>query len=234
MPLDGIFRREERLEHDPVQIGIDAGAGVVDGDARVAAGRQARRRLRRVEGHDVAEHVDRAVGGEASRALITRFITTCSICPGSTRAIGGGPGVWIRSVISPAIRCSMLSNPRSTRVNVDHFRFDRLAPAEDEQLPRQRRAPLSGLGDLAHIDHQLMVWCETKHDEIGAAENGGQHVVEIVSDAAREAADRLHLLDCRSCSSSARFWVMSSAMPSSDLPSSPSSANSTSRAVTAR
>ncbi len=69
-----------------------------------------------------------------------------------------------------------------------------LFPAECEQLPRQRSAPLAGLPEVLEIRAQRRVVSQFVQDEVGHAIDDGQQVVEVVGDAAGQPPDRIHLL----------------------------------------
>src|SRR5207244_11315660 len=69
-----------------------------------------------------------------------------------------------------------------------------LAPAEREQLPRERRGAIGRAADLLKVGVQRAAGDELVGDQHAIALDGGQQIVEIVRDAARELADGLHLL----------------------------------------
>ncbi len=79
------------------------------------------------------------------------------------------------------------------RIQVEHARLQHLAPAEGEELPGERGGPLARLLDLLGVTPEALVLL-AGDEELGVAADRGQEVVEVVCDAAREPADRLHLL----------------------------------------
>ena len=83
---------------------------------------------------------------------------------------------------------------RHDRVQVEDLGRQELLAAEREQLPREGRGAIGRLADLADVVHDRIVGLQPLLDEVGVADDGGEQVVEIVRDAAGEAADRVHLL----------------------------------------
>ena len=69
-----------------------------------------------------------------------------------------------------------------------------LLAAEGEQLPRQQRGPVGGLADLVQVALERRAGRRLVERERRVAADRGQHVVEVVGDAAGEPADRLELL----------------------------------------
>ena len=80
------------------------------------------------------------------------------------------------------------------RHHVDRGRTRALRAAEREQLLGERGAAIGGAPDGVGLGPFRIVRLEHDRQQIGRAENGRQHVVEIVRHAAREAADGVHLL----------------------------------------
>ena len=70
----------------------------------------------------------------------------------------------------------------------------RLAAREGEQLPHQPGRPIGVLLDLHDVLEGRIGRAVIGEQKIGIADDRGQHVVEVVRDAAGELADRLHLL----------------------------------------
>ena len=131
----------------------------------------------------------------ASRALTARFISTCSSCAASALT-----GHRSSDRIRPQL--DVLANqPREQLldviddlVDVEQRRLQHLLPAERQQLPGQRRGAVAGLLDLLGIAPQRVVVAQLPQQDLGVAADGLDQVVEVVGDAAGEAADRLHLL----------------------------------------
>jgi hypothetical protein len=81
---------------------------------------------------------------------------------------------------------------QGAQVQID--RLDDLAAGEGQQLPRQRGRPFRAMKDFVQIMQRLPVSCHPHAQEFPESENPRQGVVEIVRDASRECAHRLHLL----------------------------------------
>ncbi len=69
-----------------------------------------------------------------------------------------------------------------------------LAAREGEQLPHQARRPVGILLDLHDVLERRVARLVSVEQEVGRHHDGGEHVVEVVGDAAGELADHLHLL----------------------------------------
>jgi hypothetical protein len=79
-------------------------------------------------------------------------------------------------------------------VHAEHTRLEQLFAAENEELLGHRAGALGGLADFLDVGARLRVGAKLTHRELGIAGNRRQRVVQIVRDAAREPADRFHLL----------------------------------------
>ncbi|MDW8443939.1 MAG: hypothetical protein RML45_06240 [Acetobacteraceae bacterium] len=75
--------------------------------------------------------------------------------------------------------------------------LQRLAPAEGQKLPHQRRAAFGAAPDVQQIGLRRLVERTAGEAKVGGGDDGRQQVVEVMRDAARELADRLHLLGLR-------------------------------------
>ena len=73
-------------------------------------------------------------------------------------------------------------------------RVGRVAAAEGEDLSHDLLGPLRPLQDRLQALGQGRVALGVEHRELRVAHDPGQDVVEVVCDAARQGADRLHLL----------------------------------------
>jgi hypothetical protein len=69
-----------------------------------------------------------------------------------------------------------------------------LPPREGEQLPGQLGRPAGGRRDDLDAPPSHIVLRDLGQEDVGAADDGGHHVVEVVRDATGELADGLHLL----------------------------------------
>ena len=77
------------------------------------------------------------------------------------------------------------------RVDVEHPRLDQLAPREGEQLAREVGGPRGRAGDLLDVRGPGIVRLEAPAEQVAEAQDGGEHVVEVVRDPAGEPPDRL-------------------------------------------
>ena len=151
----------------------------------------------------------------ASRALTTRFSTTCSVCPESATTISGSGAQMIsKSISGPIRRRSIVSMPRTMSPSANDARADRLPPAEREQLPRQARAAihrLLDLGGLVRAPDRRAASC------ISSRSAAPMMLIRmLLKSCATPPASRpiaSSFCDCRSCSSSARRSVMSRTNP---------------------
>ena len=134
--------------------------------------------------------------GIASRAFTTRFITTCWSWPGSASI---GP----RARIELGRQHDVLADQRPEHrlhldddaVQVQELGRQHLLAAEREELAREQRRPVGRLPDLFEVRLAAASRrCGMLEREGGVAADRGQHVVEVVSHAAGESADRLELL----------------------------------------
>ena len=80
---------------------------------------------------------------------------------------------------------------------IEHLRPQRLAARERQQLPHQARGAVGVLLDLHDVLERGIGRLVRVEQEVGRHHDGGEHVVEVVRDAAGELADRVHLLHLR-------------------------------------
>ena len=83
---------------------------------------------------------------------------------------------------------------RDEGVEVDDLRLQHLLAAEGEELAHEARGPLGGAHDVLHLAQARVVRVEAPAQQLAVAHDHREQVVEVVGDAAREPADRLHLL----------------------------------------
>ena len=79
-------------------------------------------------------------------------------------------------------------------VELQRLRAQRLPAREGEQLPHQPRRAIGVLLDLHDVLEGRIGRPVIGEQQVGIADDRGQHIVEVVRDAAGELADRLHLL----------------------------------------
>ena len=113
---------------------------------------------------------------------------------GADRARGPGSRRVTSSTRSPTRRRSSGSSPDDDLVEVEHARLEHLPAREREQLPGERGGLLARARDLLDLRPERVVRGEPAEDEVAVAVHDGEDVVEVVGDAAGEAADRVHLL----------------------------------------
>ena len=82
-------------------------------------------------------------------------------------------------------------------VELQRLGAQRLTARKGEQLPHQPGRPIGVLLDLHDVLEGRVGRAVIGEQEIGIADDRGQHVVEVVRDAAGELADGLHLLALR-------------------------------------
>ena len=133
--------------------------------------------------------------GMASRALTTRFISTCSIWPGSAWTSAEVRREHLDEVdVLAEDPPEHLLDPGGDLVQVQRHGLQHLLAAEGQELPGQRRRALAGLLHLQQIVLERVALAHAVQREPGVAQDHGEQVVEVVRHAAREAADGLHLL----------------------------------------
>ena len=86
--------------------------------------------------------------------------------------------------------------PVRSSAGSDSFGEQRLRPGEGEEAAGQSGGSRRALHGVVKVHHDLAARAvEAAERKVDTADDHGQHVVEIVRDAASELADRLHLLD---------------------------------------
>ena len=93
---------------------------------------------------------------------------------------------------------------------IEHLGAQRLLARESEQMPHQARRPVGVLLDLHDVAERRVGRLVRVEQKIGRHDDGGEHIVEIVRDAAGELADEVHLLLLGELGSSSRCAVVSS------------------------
>ena len=126
--------------------------------------------------------------GIASRAFTARFMSTWSICAGSTRTRPrAGSSRVTTSTSSPRSGRSMRAVSRDERVQVHDLRLHHLLAAEGEELAHEARGPLGGPHDVLHLPQARVVRLEAPAQQLAVAHDDHEQVVEVVGDAARRA-----------------------------------------------
>ena len=83
---------------------------------------------------------------------------------------------------------------RQDVVELQRLRPQRLTARKGQQLPHQPRRAIGVLLDLHDVLEGRIGRAVIGEQEIGIADDRGQHIVEVMRDAAGELADRLHFL----------------------------------------
>ncbi len=180
----------------PLQFRRDAGPGVAHGDQPVAAGRHARIgecgtlvQIDRFHGN-----VDRAaVRHRVARVddQIHQHLLDLARLDPHVRRRARGVDAQLDVVGEPLQHAVDAAHDG---VQIEPLRLERLPAAEGEELARQVRAALGRFLNLLGVQARRVAGLEAHRQQLGAAENRGQHVVEIVRHAPREASHRLHFL----------------------------------------
>ena len=79
-------------------------------------------------------------------------------------------------------------------VEVQHSGLEHLPPAESQELPEQRGREARGLGDLVKIVVARVPGGQAFAQEVGVCQHGPEQIVQVVGDAGRKLADRIHFL----------------------------------------
>ena len=115
------------------------------------------------------------------------------ICIGSTQTFQrSGRGSVVSSMSSLISRDQHAARVGDQLVQIDHARLDDLLARERQELTREVRGLRRGGFDVLEV-RRAAAWT-AEAQQFQRAENDGQQVVEIVRDAAGEAADGFHLL----------------------------------------
>ena len=83
---------------------------------------------------------------------------------------------------------------RHDGVEIEHLEGQDLFSAESQELAREHGRPLRGLLDQLDVGPPGVLLGQGGEKQVGASADHRQEVVEVVGDAARELAHRLHLL----------------------------------------
>ncbi len=136
--------------------------------------------------------------GIASRALTARLTMTCSNWPMSTfTGQRSRPWSTLSLIWLPTQARQQHAQVGQHVGEVEHLRPQRLLAREGQQLPDQRRRAVGVLLDVHDVGEGRVRRAVVGEQQVRRHDDGGQHVVEVVRDAAGELADRLHLLALR-------------------------------------
>ncbi len=133
--------------------------------------------------------------GMASRALVARLTTTCSICPWSalTRHSSRSDVEADVDVVGHQLPEDRLQIAEHG-VQIEDCRLDRLAAAEGEELAGDRAGAIDCLLHVGEVGLAGRVLRQIRAEQLGIAADDHQDVVEVVRQAAGEVTDRIDLL----------------------------------------
>ncbi len=139
--------------------------------------------------------VSRPPSGIASRALTARLRMAFSSWFGSIAAFHRPPASTVSMVtVSPSVRCSRSDMPCTSRLMSTDFTS---SGCWREKASRRCTRVAARSAAWRQLDSQVRTRSsagDAAQREIEIADDGGEQIVEVVRDAAGEAADRLHLL----------------------------------------
>ena len=197
MPAAYSLGGEERLEHAVANVGRDAVTGVADSDHHELPG------LHLAVGGNRG-FVERRVGGldrelAAAAHGIARIDREIDDGRRKLRGIGQhAPGVGREHRLDLDVlaehRLEQLGGLHHQAVDLDLARLQRLAAREGQKLRGDRRAARRRVVDQLGDRCKLRLVRQAVLQDLDRAGDDGQHVVEVVGDAAGELADRIHLL----------------------------------------
>ena len=136
--------------------------------------------------------------GMASRAFTTRLTIAFEIWPSSARtAQRSGDCSNLRLTRSPSSRRSRSDSSVIVSASASTSRLQGLLAREREQLAHQPRGAHRVLPHLVDLGERRIAGRVAHQQQIAIADDRLEQIVEVVRDAARELADRLHLLRLR-------------------------------------
>ena len=133
--------------------------------------------------------------GMASRALTARLMITLSNCDRSALTYQRSrPDTILSSIFSLKERLRSGARSVSDLAELQHLGLQRLPAREGEQLAHQAGRPVGAALDVHDVAVGGVGLPVRLQQQVGEADDGGQHVVEVVRHAAGELAHRLHLV----------------------------------------
>jgi hypothetical protein len=193
---DGL-RREERLEDAGDRRLVHAGARVRHAQHGVVAGGEhaVGQRLVGLEARLADGELDRSAAGHRVARVHDEVHDHLLDLPGigADRDRLGRRRHGERDVLADQATQHLLEVPREI-ADVDDLRPEHLLPAEREELAREGRRAVDARLDLAEVLARGIVLGQIEAHELAGGLLRLQEVVEVVRDAAREPADRLHAL----------------------------------------
>ena len=110
--------------------------------------------------------------GIASRAFTTRFISTCSIWPGSASTYqSAGSQLDLERDVGADEPAQHALGLRHHVIEREDLRLEHLSPAEGEQLAGEARGPLAGVADLLDVAADRVALPHLLQQQIAVAED---------------------------------------------------------------
>ncbi len=195
-PLADALGREERVEDPVADLARHPAALILDREDDVPSGLELE--AARIVGTDFGvARPDRqraAVGHRVARVQREVEEHLLHLAGVGANRIERGVEHRQSSIRSPRTRRSIATVSETSAFSSSGSRVEGLAPAEGEQLARQRGGALRARLDPAQVLGRLAVSVDLGLRQLGVAEHSEQEVVEVVRDARGELADRLDLL----------------------------------------
>ena len=97
-------------------------------------------------------------------------------------------------MFSPMSRFNIWLGAADEIVELHHAWLQHLLPAERQQLARERRCALASRADRLDVVRCDPVGTRVREQQVAGTDDDGEQIVEVVSNAAGQLADRFHLL----------------------------------------
>ena len=148
-----------------------------------------------VQFHIVSGDRQNTAVGHRIAGFTARLTIRCSICMTSAMTMCRSSASLVSILIrSPSRRRNIGSRVLDDLGEVHGCIGEHLFPAERQQLAGERGGAVRGSPNLTEVLPDRLVRADLVDQELGIAENRGEHVVEIMRHAARQPADGFHLL----------------------------------------
>src|SRR5712671_6784740 len=191
------FGSKEGLEDAGLGVAVHAFAGVADGNHDVGAvfDESIFRAVGLVEGHAGSANADFAAVGHGvfgiDHKIHDDLLDLTGI--GARTADVGGEGGGEFDIFADE-RAEETLQVQDDNVDVDNLKFKMLFAAEGKELTGERGGAIGGLANRVGFGVERMFGSELIEQDLGVPANDHEQIVEIVSDAAGEAADSFHFL----------------------------------------
>ena len=193
--LADVLRREERLKHALQHLSRHAGARVFHLDDGILARRNALFAPVRSEGRIARDDRDRSPVRHCIACIDDEVEHAVLELPRiRTRRPEVGLELSLDFDVARERAPQQLVHAVDHPVQVDDLGLEHLLTCEPEQAPRQRRTAHCRAQGRLGLAQKARAFAQRAREQLHVADDDGQQIVEIVRDAAREAADRFHLL----------------------------------------